>query len=89
MKRGWRKRSGTRGLLGVIDMFVILFVMTGVYICQNLSNGTTYVNCTSIKLSEKDKKGMRHYETKRGRIRKGGCEKEPIKNSRSEKYSLC
>lgn len=39
----------------VMDIFVIfVVVMIGVYICQNLSNGTLYVNYTSMKLLEKD-----------------------------------
>lgn len=44
-----------RKLLGVVDMVVISVVAMGVYICQNLSDGTLYVNYTSIKLLEKEK----------------------------------
>lgn len=56
VRRGRRKRSGsTRELWVVMDMFVIfVVVMIGVYVCQNLSNGTLHVSYTSMKLLEKD-----------------------------------
>lgn len=41
-----------RKLLGMMDMFVFLIVIMDAYVCENLSNGTLYVNHTSIKLLE-------------------------------------